>query len=85
MLRNKRGNIGQTAVASNNQITVIKYQNIFDKAATVEGLETKLNSQRSSITHNNALLAMFTAQVDLCRGCCSYWTQRTRISSSLWF
>ena len=34
------------------------------KAATVEGLDQKLNSaQRSAIARNNALLAMFTAQV----------------------
>ena len=48
-------------------------QNIFDskkrlKAATAEGLELKLTSaQRNIIARNQALLAMFTAQVDLCR------------------
>jgi len=73
VLRNKPSDIGLTAVASNNLIAVNKDQNIFDskkriKAATVEGLETKLNSsQRSAIARNNALLAMFTAQVDLCK------------------
>lgn len=70
MRRNKRSNIGLTAVTSNNLIAVKKDQNILDsdkriKAATVEGLETKLNSQRSAIAHNNALLAMVTAQVGL--------------------
>ena len=73
VLRNKPSDIGLTAVASNNLIAINKDQNIFDskkriKAATVEGLETKLNStQRSAIARNNALLAMFTAQVDLCK------------------
>jgi hypothetical protein len=44
-------------------------QNIFDskkriKAATAEGLELKLtSSQRAQIARNQALLAMFTAQV----------------------
>ena len=44
-------------------------QNIFDskkriKAATAEGLELKLTSgQRGQIARNQALLAMFTAQV----------------------
>jgi signal recognition particle subunit SRP72 len=48
-------------------------QNIFDskkriKAATAEGLEHKLTSaQRAQIARNQALLAMFTAQVDLCK------------------
>ena len=60
-------------MASNNLIAINKDQNIFDskkriKAATVEGLELKLNSrQRAAIARNNALLAMFTAQVDLCK------------------
>ena len=73
VLRNKPSDIGLTAVASNNLIAINKDQNIFDskkriKAATVEGLETKLNSaQRAAISRNNALLAMFTAQVDLCK------------------
>ena len=50
-----------------------KDQNIFDskkriKAATVEGLENKLTSKhQSAISRNNALLAMYTNQVDLCK------------------
>ena len=69
MLKNKPSDVGLTAVASNNLIAINKDQNIFDskkrmKAATVEGLDQKLNSaQRSAIARNNALLAMFTAQV----------------------
>ena len=51
VLRSKPSDIGLTAVASNNLIAVNKDQNIFDskkwiKAATVEGLETKLNSSQ---------------------------------------
>jgi len=73
VLKNKPGDIGLVAVASNNLLTINKDQNIFDskkriKAATVEGLELKLTSkQRAEIARNNALLAMFTAQVDLCK------------------
>ena len=73
VLRSKPSDIGLTAVASNNLIAVNKDQNIFDskkriKAATVDGLDQKLtSSQRSAIARNNALLAMFTAQVDLCK------------------
>ena len=38
------------------------------QAATVEGLETKLTKgQRSEIAMNNALLTMYTNQVDHCR------------------
>ena len=50
-----------------------KDQNIFDskkriKAATVEGLEHKLTSaHQAAIARNNALLAMYTNQVDLCK------------------
>ena len=50
-----------------------KDQNIFDskkriKAATVEGLEHKLTSKhQAAIARNNALLAMYTNQVDLCK------------------
>ena len=73
VLRNKPSDIGLTAVASNNMIAINKDQNIFDskkriKAATVEGLDQKLTTaQRDAIARNNALLAMFTAQVDLCK------------------
>jgi len=73
VLKNKPSDIGLVAVASNNLLTINKDQNIFDskkriKAATVEGLELKLTSkQRAEIARNNALLAMFTAQVDLCK------------------
>ena len=69
MLRNKPSDIGLVAVASNNLLAINGDQNIFDskkrvKAATVEGLELKLtNKQRSAIARNNALLAMYTAQV----------------------
>ena len=61
------------AVASNNMLCLNKDQNIFDskkriKAATVEGLEHKLTSKhQSAIARNNALLAMYTNQVDLCK------------------
>ena len=50
-----------------------KDQNIFDskkriKAATVDGLENKLTSKhQAAIARNNALLAMYTNQVDLCK------------------
>eukprot|EP00092_Neocalanus_flemingeri_P002840 GFUD01003038.1.p1 GENE.GFUD01003038.1~~GFUD01003038.1.p1 ORF type:complete len:670 (+),score=255.64 GFUD01003038.1:44-2053(+) len=73
VLKNKPSDIGLVAVASNNLLTINKDQNIFDskkriKSATVEGLELKLTSkQRGAIARNNALLAMFTAQVDLCK------------------
>ena len=73
VLRSKPADIGLVAVASNNLIAVNKDQNIFDskkriKAATVEGLEQKLTTaQRAAIARNNALLAMFTAQVEICR------------------
>jgi len=73
VLRNKPSDIGLVAVASNNLLAINGDQNIFDskkrvKAATVEGLELKLtNKQRSAIARNNALLAMYTAQVELCK------------------
>ena len=57
----------------NESFKISRDQNIFDskkrlKAATAEGLEQKLNSmQRGQIARNQALLAMFTAQVDLCK------------------
>ena len=61
------------AIASNNMLCLNKDQNIFDskkriKAATVEGLEHKLTSKhQAAIARNNALLAMYTNQVDLCK------------------
>jgi len=73
VLKNKPSDIGLVAVASNNLLTINRDQNIFDskkriKAATVEGLELKLTcKQRAAIARNNALLAMVTAQVELCR------------------
>eukprot|EP00088_Acartia_fossae_P008823 TRINITY_DN1423_c0_g1_i10.p1 TRINITY_DN1423_c0_g1~~TRINITY_DN1423_c0_g1_i10.p1 ORF type:complete len:657 (-),score=254.81 TRINITY_DN1423_c0_g1_i10:205-2175(-) len=73
VLKNKPQDIGLVAVASNNLLTLNRDQNIFDskkrlKAATAEGLEGKLTSkQRGQIARNQALLAMFTAQVDLCK------------------
>merc|ERR550539_1623856 len=73
VLRSKPADIGLVAVASNNLIAINKDQNIFDskkriKAATVEGLDQKLTSaQREAIARNNALLAMYTAQVEICR------------------
>lgn len=72
MLKSKPSDIGLVAVASNNLLCLNRDQNIFDskkrlKAATVEGLETKLtSSQRGAIARNSALLAMFTAQVWIC-------------------
>jgi len=73
VLKSKPTDIGLVAVASNNLIVINKDQNIFDsrkkiKAATVEGLENKLTKgQRSEIAMNNALLTMYTNQVDLCK------------------
>lgn len=73
VLKNKPSDIGLVAVASNNLLTLNGDQNIFDskkrlKAATVDGLDQKLTSQqRGMISRNSALLAMFTAQVDLCK------------------
>jgi len=73
VLKNKPSDNCLVAVASNNLLTINRDQNIFDskkrlKAATAEGLELKLTSvQRSQIARNQALLAMFTAQVDLCK------------------
>merc|ERR1719187_832075 len=73
VLRSKPSDIGLVAVASNNLMTLNRDQNIFDskkriKAATVDGLEHKLTTnQRRGISRNNALLAMYTAQVDICQ------------------
>ena len=73
VLKSKPADIGLVAVTSNNLVTINKDQNIFDskkkiKAATVEGLEHKLTtSHRAAIARNNALLAMYTNQVDLCK------------------
>lgn len=73
VLRSKPADIGLVAAASNNLLTLNRDQNIFDskkriKAATAEGLEHKLPiSHRMAIARNNALLAMYTNQVDLCR------------------
>jgi len=73
VLKQRPEDIGLVAVASNNLLTINRDQNIFDskkrlKAATAEGLELKLSSQqRGQIARNQALLAMFTAQVDLCK------------------
>ena len=73
VLKTKPSDIGLVAVASNNLVTLNKDQNIFDskkkiKAATAEGVETKLTTvHRAAIARNNALLAMYTAQVDLCK------------------
>jgi signal recognition particle subunit SRP72 len=73
VLKTKPSDIGLLAVASNNLMTLNRDQNIFDskkriKSATAEGLEHKLTSaHRRTIARNNALLAMYTNQVDLCR------------------
>merc|ERR1712020_69246 len=73
VLKSKPSDIGLIAVASNNMLCLNKDQNIFDskkriKAATVEGLEHKLTSKhQAAIERNNALLAMYTNQVDLCK------------------
>jgi len=73
VLKSKPSDIGLVAVASNNLLCLNRDQNIFDskkrlKAATVDGLELKLTSvQRGNIARNSSLLAMFTAQVDLCK------------------
>lgn len=73
VLKGKPDDIGLVAVASNNLLAINRDQNIFDskkrlKAATAEGLDQKLTAvQRNMIARNQALLAMFTAQVDLCK------------------
>lgn len=73
VLKSKPTDIGLIAVASNNLLTLNKDQNIFDsrkriKAATAEGLESKLtSSHRRQIARNNALLAMYTNQVSACQ------------------
>jgi len=73
VLRSKPSDIGLVAVASNNLLCLNGDQNIFDskkrlKAATVDGLDSKLTSvQRGAIKRNEALLAMFTAQVEVCK------------------
>lgn len=73
MLKGKPDDIGLVAVASNNLLTLNREGNIFDskkriKAATADGLEHKLTSaNRAAIARNNALLAMYTNQVDVCR------------------
>lgn len=73
VLKSKPADIGLVAVASNNLVTLNKDQNIFDskkkiKAATADGMEHKLTSvHRAAIARNNALLAMYTNQVDLCK------------------
>jgi len=73
VLKSKPSDIGLVAVASNNLIVINKDQNIFDskkkiKAATVEGLEHKLTSMhQASISKNNALLTMYTNQVNQCQ------------------
>ena len=72
VLRSKPADIGLVAAASNNLLTINRDQNIFDskkriKAATAEGLEQKLPlKHRMAIARNNALLAMYTNQIDLC-------------------
>ena len=64
-----------------------KDQNIFDskkriKAATVEGLEHKLTSKhQAAIARNNALLAMYTNQVDLCKSLGDALLKESKISS----
>ncbi len=73
VLKTKPSDLGLVAAASNNLLCLNKDQNIFDskkriKAATAEGLEHKLpRSNRMTIARNNALLAMYTNQVDVCR------------------
>ncbi|XP_023323895.1 signal recognition particle subunit SRP72 isoform X1 [Eurytemora carolleeae] len=73
VLKSKPDDIGLVAVASNNLLAINRDQNIFDskkriKAATAEGLDQKLTrKQRNMIQRNQVLLAMFTAQVDLCK------------------
>jgi signal recognition particle subunit SRP72 len=73
VLKSKPADIGLVAVASNNLVTLNKDQNIFDskkkiKSATADGMEHKLTTvHRAAIARNNALLAMYTNQVDLCK------------------
>ncbi|TRY68710.1 hypothetical protein TCAL_06202 [Tigriopus californicus] len=73
VLKNKPSDAGLIAVASNNLLSLNKDQNIFDskkriKAAKADGVEQKLTkANQFAIARNNALLAMYTNQVDLCR------------------
>ena len=63
----------QQSRVSDQTCHINKDQNIFDsrkkiKAATAEGLEHKLTSHhQSEIAKNNALLTMYTNQVDQCQ------------------
>ena len=74
-------------MASNNMLCLNKDQNIFDskkriKAATVDGLEHKLTSKhQSAIARNNALLAMYTNQVDLCKSLANALHENDTISN----
>lgn len=86
VLKTKPADVGLIAVASNNLVTLNKDQNIFDskkriKAATTgDGLEHKLTSQqRRAIARNNALLAMYTNQVDLCRNLIDEMAQKFHV------
>jgi len=74
VLKSKPDDVSVVAVASNNLLTLNKDQNVFDskkriKAATAEGTEHKLTGkQKRAIARNNALLAMYTNQVNGLKG-----------------
>lgn len=72
VLKNKPSDIGLSAVASNNIVTINKDQNVFDskkkmKVATGDGLQQKLTSpQRQTIALNQCLLYMYMNQTEQC-------------------
>ncbi|XP_063620945.1 signal recognition particle subunit SRP72 [Cydia splendana] len=76
VLKDKPSDQALVAIASNNLVVINRDTNVFDsrkrmKAATAEGLEHKLNSrQRTSITYNQAILAIYSNQPDFCKQCC---------------
>ncbi|CAH0627393.1 unnamed protein product [Chrysodeixis includens] len=76
VLKDKPSDQALVAIASNNIVVINRDGNVFDsrkrmKAATADGLEHKLNSrQRSAITYNQAILAIYSNQPDFCKQCC---------------
>ncbi|CAG9785244.1 unnamed protein product [Diatraea saccharalis] len=76
VLKDKPADQALVAIASNNLVVINRDGNVFDsrkrmKAATADGLEHKLNSrQRSAITYNQAILAIYSNQPDFCKQCC---------------
>eukprot|EP00058_Branchiostoma_floridae_P022788 XP_002608278.1 hypothetical protein BRAFLDRAFT_115079 [Branchiostoma floridae] len=73
VLKSRPTDVGLTAVASNNIISLNKDQNVFDskkkiKSATAEGVDQKLTKQQlRDIAFNKCLLQMYTNQNEACR------------------